>query len=830
MSHSHQDTQHICPACSYGLFVRNNYFTGKLLVERDFTDETRFHIEKMRHHEQLLHGWGVVCGLKVKPHANEACRDRFICIEPGFAVDCCGHDIIVREEECIDLWNLPEIKTLMTQGDTETTHKLQICIRFRECPTENIPVLYDECGCDDTKCAPNRILESWELGVILDPEDEPPSFHTPRFEWANTLSIAHAARVALHDATHRAYIVTADSPSAIYQVSTDNHATIASRTLAAKAVAIAVSKDGSRLYVVTEPVAPDTLHQFHVIDTTAAGLPDFNTSDLELLNSTGSDVYLEVAPNGILFVLLAKSGELLRGPNNLGTSSSASAPEKITTVAPNLMGLAISSDGKTAFSVGGPTKQIHRINGIQTASQTVDALTVATLTSPTLVGVVRSTAQDMLVVTEETGSELRLISLDGTPSVVESVTLEHEPTALVVSPGGHWAYVLEKDGANSFVQSVSIDRLQLHLPAAAGNAFQVGNESGQLVLNGAGDHLYIPFTDDLVQPASGGVAILEVSEDACSEILWRHLDGCPHCDLPDCVVLATIENYNIRDRIEAQTVPPADPEQDTEDQVARIDNRTRRLLPSTQVLAELVECLLEHGNGGAGTQGPPGPQGLKGPQGETGATGIGIQGEPGVGLELGLTRIRALSWTHNTVNTLLKVKMKDQTQKEGFVIGFTDNVRVRVQQGNALVDLIDAAHVFQVLVNADPEHNKRFGLFCRCPLNGTIVPVEFQESGGLIFEATEVSSPVAPGVAFILDREKSVLVGSILEAKPPFNDLWIQLRGDFVKDEKGRAIDAEFVRAELPTGDRPDPQTLPLDKQPGIQGGLFESWFTIKRG
>ena len=180
MSHSNQDTaQHSCPACSYGPFTRNNYFTGKLMVERDFTDETRFHMEKMRHHEQQLHGWGVVCGLKVKPHPNEACRDRFVCIEPGFAVDCCGHDIIVREEECVDLLTLPEIQALKTQGDTDA-HKLQICVRFRECPTEDVPVLYDECGCDDAKCAPNRILESWEFDVILDPKDEPEPFHTSK--------------------------------------------------------------------------------------------------------------------------------------------------------------------------------------------------------------------------------------------------------------------------------------------------------------------------------------------------------------------------------------------------------------------------------------------------------------------------------------------------------------------------------------------------------------------------------------------------------------------------------------------------------------------------
>ena len=131
MAHSHNGTAQLsCPACSYGPFTRNNYFTGKLLVERDFTDETHFHMEKLRHHEQLLHGSGVVCGLKVKPHPNEACRDRFVCIEPGSAVDCCGHDIIAAAEECVDITRFPEIKALKSNNDKDP-HTLQICARFR---------------------------------------------------------------------------------------------------------------------------------------------------------------------------------------------------------------------------------------------------------------------------------------------------------------------------------------------------------------------------------------------------------------------------------------------------------------------------------------------------------------------------------------------------------------------------------------------------------------------------------------------------------------------------------------------------------------------------
>jgi hypothetical protein len=96
------------PACDrdYRPFTRNNYFAGKLLVRRDFTDETRFHMEEScAYHEQLLHGRGVVCGLS-QAASHEACRDRFVCVEPGSAVDCCGHDIIVARRRCVEHYAL----------------------------------------------------------------------------------------------------------------------------------------------------------------------------------------------------------------------------------------------------------------------------------------------------------------------------------------------------------------------------------------------------------------------------------------------------------------------------------------------------------------------------------------------------------------------------------------------------------------------------------------------------------------------------------------------------------------------------------------------------
>ncbi|MBB3219828.1 DUF4402 domain-containing protein [Pseudoduganella umbonata] len=175
MSHDNELAPETCPSCEFGPFARNAYWMGKLMLPRDFIDEQRYFMDKLRHHHVHLHGWGVVCGLTVVPHDTTACRHRFVCVEPGVAIDCCGHDLILPERECIDLLAVPAIKALVDAGNTEP-HVLQVCIRYRECPTEQVPVLYDDCGCDSDRCAPNRILESYELGVLVDPAPpaEPP--------------------------------------------------------------------------------------------------------------------------------------------------------------------------------------------------------------------------------------------------------------------------------------------------------------------------------------------------------------------------------------------------------------------------------------------------------------------------------------------------------------------------------------------------------------------------------------------------------------------------------------------------------------------------------
>jgi competence ComEA-like helix-hairpin-helix protein len=820
-------SQVLCPECDIGPFTRNHYFTGKLLVEADFTDEQRYHMEKLRLHEQRLHGWGVVCGLKVKQHPT--CPDRFVCIEPGTAIDCCGHEIVVREQECIDITRLDAIKALKTNTapNPDPTpvplHTLQICLRYRECPIEEIPVLYDDCGCDDTRCAPNRILESYDIDVLVDPPKTPDEFDTPRLQWENTINIAHASRVALHDATHSLYVMVENN---VYKVSTDNNAIESpSLTLPANGVELAVSNDGTRLYVVTELSGTASPLQLFIYDTANLGNPAINTINIDG-TASGDEVYLAVAPapDNRLFALDSNSGKVVVWATDFNTST------PVDLQATNLAGLAISSDGKYAYTTDAANHSIHVLDVAAMAVPANSPIPVLPANaSPSALAVVSSTGPDLLAVADQSNKQLYLLDPNLTsPALLGSVSLTYNPLALVASPGGHWVYALEQDGTTktSYVQAVNVHQV---LVAPAGQvvqpteAIKVGNDSKRLVLSKSGRRLYVPYVGDPQQANDGGVAILTVTEQACEDILWRQLEGCPHCDIANCVVLATIENYMLGDKIEDQTDPPTDPNDDSKNQIARIDNREgRRLLPSTQVLTEVVECLLENGTGGTGLQGPPGHPGLQGIQGPEGKTGPG--------LETGLTAINALSWIHaanNEIGNQVFLPIEDTTPPSmGIVIGFK-----KPADAERLVDVsqIDD-HVFEVLIDTDEAQHKEQGLFCLCSIRGEIHPVTYTDDGKHRITTAKKSASPAPGVAFVINPVTQRLLqdGNITE-------LWVRLRGDFVLstmvDPNGKlihtgAIDAEFVRAELPTGNRiPGAPGGPF----GLQGGLFESWFTLAK-
>lgn len=92
-----------CPACG-GLqcLCRPRFFAGQLLTEEDLNRLETYIIEKNRLHNRYLHGWGVVCGLKVRCHPCPG----YVTITSGYAISPCGDDIIVCNDDTINLCDL----------------------------------------------------------------------------------------------------------------------------------------------------------------------------------------------------------------------------------------------------------------------------------------------------------------------------------------------------------------------------------------------------------------------------------------------------------------------------------------------------------------------------------------------------------------------------------------------------------------------------------------------------------------------------------------------------------------------------------------------------
>jgi hypothetical protein len=261
-----------------------------------------------------------------------------------------------------------------------------------------------------------------------------------------------------------------------------------------------------------------------------------------------------------------------------------------------------------------------------------------------------------------------------------------------------------------------------------------------------------------------------------------------------------------------------------------------------QLVKSVIDCILQQpsgGGGGAGPTGPTGPTGATGPTGPTGATGLaggtgltgptGPTGATGPGLEDQLTHIVRLSWQHAAAAPipLASIKMLAGDVRRGFVIQFTNNV---VMSG------IDDAHVFQVLIEDTHDQNVRTQMQCRCPIRGEVIPVDtLTPATGVITNAVQTNAAASGAIAFVLPGKVPdnspifwLLQGQWGDQTPV--DAWIVLRCDFVIDVNKKAVDGEFPRAAFYSGDGPAlaPPTNPKTKL-GLQGGLFESWFTVAK-
>lgn len=154
---------------------RNNYFTGQMLAVRNFELETGYMNGKRHLLNRLVSGYGVVCGLDVRPGPDE----RHVIVTAGVALDRWGREIIVPEDtRPIEIpahlvprgdgsgkgggdRNEPRQDDYRRDdGDDDAVVRVMLC--YHECEADPTPVLGGDCG-TVPECAPGTIRERYRI-------------------------------------------------------------------------------------------------------------------------------------------------------------------------------------------------------------------------------------------------------------------------------------------------------------------------------------------------------------------------------------------------------------------------------------------------------------------------------------------------------------------------------------------------------------------------------------------------------------------------------------------------------------------------------------------
>lgn len=164
---------------------RPKYFSGQLLTDADLTSQQKYVIEKNKLHNRYLHGWGVVCGLKVEcfPCCTGHGASGKVLVESGYAIDCCGNDIIVCNEVEYDVVKrINELKKKKkAEADScsgeviveetvcdckEGGEKYYLILKYKETDSKPATALSTQNGCSIQSCIPSRTEECYELDLI----------------------------------------------------------------------------------------------------------------------------------------------------------------------------------------------------------------------------------------------------------------------------------------------------------------------------------------------------------------------------------------------------------------------------------------------------------------------------------------------------------------------------------------------------------------------------------------------------------------------------------------------------------------------------------------
>ena len=155
---------------------RTRYYPRQLVSAADLTQDQLYFGEKSRRHNRMLHGWGIVCGARVRASSAPGSVD----IEPGYILGPFGDEIMIDQLITIDLTsqNLdgdaangcipadPWCADVKVSRPADQPVYLAIAYAEFACRPVQAATSSCGCGCEETACEYSRYRDSYRIRVL----------------------------------------------------------------------------------------------------------------------------------------------------------------------------------------------------------------------------------------------------------------------------------------------------------------------------------------------------------------------------------------------------------------------------------------------------------------------------------------------------------------------------------------------------------------------------------------------------------------------------------------------------------------------------------------
>lgn len=171
-------------SCDSHIAELPRYYPRQLITPDDLTLEQNYFRDRLRRHNRLLHGWGVVCGALVCPVTTKDANGVVsvalwqVQVQPGYILGPYGDEIVldcprtvdlrtrgisgVSGDPCVDVPD-PWCSQVTVAREPGT---LYIAVKYKQSMTRPVRVQPIGCGCDDSSCECSRWHDGYEIGVL----------------------------------------------------------------------------------------------------------------------------------------------------------------------------------------------------------------------------------------------------------------------------------------------------------------------------------------------------------------------------------------------------------------------------------------------------------------------------------------------------------------------------------------------------------------------------------------------------------------------------------------------------------------------------------------